>query len=296
MDLISQAADFESRAVRPARELGAYEALWCREGATFKTLAAKFRAQPGAIPSDFVPPAEAERYAQLALGTIREAGIRHFGVRVQGAGEYPARLLDAEHPVTLLYFQGNWDITSTRCIAIVGTRRPSEEGMRRAAKLARCFVQDNFTVVSGLAQGIDTIAHTTAIEAGGRTVAVLGTPITTSYPPENAELQRRIADEFLVISQVPIVRYSRQHWTGNRLFFPQRNATMSALTEATVIVEAGNTSGTLIQARHALQQGRRLFILDSCFQIPELTWPHKFLERGAMRVKDYDELRAHFAT
>jgi DNA processing protein len=108
--------------------LGAYEALWCQEGATFKTLAAKFRAQPGSIPSDFVAPAEAERYAQMALGTIREAGIRHFGVRVQGAGEYPAKLLDAEHPVTLLYFQGNWDITSTRCIAIVGTRRPSEEG------------------------------------------------------------------------------------------------------------------------------------------------------------------------
>ena len=296
MDLISQAADLESRAVRPSRELGAYEALWCQEGATFKTLAAKFRAQPDSIPSDFVAPAEAERYARMALGAIGEAGIRHFGVRVQGAGEYPARLLDAEHPVALLYFQGNWDITTTRCIAIVGTRRPSEEGMRRAAKLARCFVQDNFTVVSGLAQGIDTIAHLTAIEAGGRTVAVLGTPITSSYPPENAELQRRIADEFLVISQVPIVRYSRQHWTGNRFFFPERNATMSALTEATVIVEAGNTSGTLVQARHALQQGRRLFILESCFQNPELTWPHKFLERGAVRVKDYDELRAHFAT
>jgi DNA processing protein len=273
MDLISQAADLESRAVRPARELGAYEALWCQEGATFKTLAAKFRAQPDSVPSDFVAPAEAERYARMALGTIREAGIRHFGVRVQGAGEYPGRLLDAEHPVALLYFQGNWDITTTRCIAIVGTRRPSEEGIRRAAKLARNFVQDNFTVVSGLAQGIDTIAHTTAIEAGGRTVAVLGTPITFSYPPENAALQRRIADEF-----------------------PERNATMSALTEATVIVEAGNTSGTLVQARHALQQGRRLFILDSCFQNPGLTWPHKFLERGAVRVKDYDELRSHFAT
>ena len=87
MDLIAQAADLESRAVRPARELGAYEALWCQEGATFKTLAAKFRAQPGSIPSDFVAPAEAERYARMALGTIREAGIRHFGVRVQGAGE-----------------------------------------------------------------------------------------------------------------------------------------------------------------------------------------------------------------
>src|SRR5580692_2415094 len=293
MDLISQAADLESRAVRPARELGAYEALWCQEGATFKSLAAKFRMQPGSIPSDFVAPAEAERHAQMALGAIRDAGIRHFGVRVQGAGEYPTRLLDAEHPVTLLYFQGNWDITSTRCVAIVGTRRPSEEGMRRAAKLTRHFVQDNFTVVSGLAQGIDTIAHTTAIEAGGRTVAVLGTPITSSYPPENKDLQRLIADEFLVISQVPIVRYSRQGPKGNRFFFPERNVTMSALTEATVIVEAGNTSGTLIQARHAIQQSRKLFILDSCFRNSELTWPAKYLERGAIRVSEFEEIRAH---
>ena len=89
---------------------------------------------------------------------------------------------------------------------------------------------------------------------------------------------------------------ARQHWTGNRFFFPAGNATMSALAEATVIVEAGNTSGTLVQARHALQQGRRLFVLDSCFQNPELTWPQKFFERGAVRIKDYDELRAHFAT
>jgi DNA processing protein len=82
---------------------------------------------------------------------------------------------------------------------------------------------------------------------------------------------------------------------GNRLFFPERNATMSALTEATVIVEAGDTSGTLIQARHALQQGRKLFILDSCFRIPDLRWPSKFLERGAIRISEYDEIRTHLA-
>ena len=238
---------------------------------------------------------EAERFARMALGAIREAGIRHFGVRVQGAGEYPASLLDAEHPVALLYFQGNWDITNSRCVAIVGTRHPTEEGMRRAAKLARSFVQDNFTVVSGLAQGIDTVAHTAAIAANGRTVAVLGTPISSCYPPENKALQRRIADESLVISQVPIVRYSRQGPKGNRLFFPARNVTISALTEATVIVEAGNTSGTLIQARHAIQQNRRLFILDSCFRNSELTWPAKYLERGAIRVGEFDEIRAHLS-
>jgi DNA processing protein len=296
-DLIAQAApaDYQSRAVMPVRELGAYEALWTRQGASFKTLADVFRAHPGSVPSDFVPPHEAEQHARMALEIIRGAGIRDFGIRVHGAGEYPIRLRDAEHPLELLYFRGNWDIASSRCVSIVGTRHPTEEGMRRAAKLARNFVKDDFTVVSGLAQGIDTAAHTAAIEAKGRTAAVLGTPITACYPTQNADLQRVIADEFLLISQVPIVRYSRQGPKGNRFFFPERNVTMSALTEATVIVEAGNTSGTLIQARHALRQSRKLFILDSCFRHPQLTWPAKYLERGAIRVADFDEIRAHLA-
>jgi DNA processing protein len=296
-DLIAQAAtaDFESRAILPVRELGAYEALWAREGTSFKSLADAFRQHPEAVPSDFVSAREAEQYAGIALRLIRDAGIRHFGIRVHGAGEYPRRLRDAEHPAELLYFEGNWDITSSRCVSIVGTRHPTEEGLRRAARLARHFVKDDFTVVSGLARGVDTAAHRAAIEAEGRTVAVLGTPITRCYPPENERLQRAIADRFLVVSQVPIVRHSRQGPRGNRYFFPERNVTISALTEATVIVEAGNTSGTLIQARHALRQRRKLFILDSCFRNPDLEWPAKFLERGAIRVGEFDEIRAHLA-
>src|SRR5665213_2900747 len=99
-DLVSQAAavDFEERAIMPARELGAYEALWDREGATFKRLADEFREHPGEVPSDFVPEARAQHYSRLALGAIRDAGITHFGIRVHGAGEYPQRLRDAEHP------------------------------------------------------------------------------------------------------------------------------------------------------------------------------------------------------
>lgn len=297
-DLVAQAAaaDFEARAIVPARELGAYEALWAQDGASFKQLATMFREHPGSVPSDFVPMAIAEHHSRLALGAIREEGIKHFGIRVHGAGEYPEKLRDAEHPVELLYFQGNWDLTSSRCVAIVGTRQPSDDGVRRAVKLARSFVREGFTVVSGLAQGIDTIAHNAAIDSGGQTIAVLGTPITRFYPTENKALQQRIADDYLVISQVPIVRYARQTFRGNRFFFPERNVTMSALTEATVIVEAGETSGTLIQARHAIRQSRKLFILDSCFRDPRLTWPAKYLERGAIRVSDFDEVMQHLAT
>jgi DNA processing protein len=296
-DLFSNAPrEVRDRAISPQRELGAYEALWAQDGTSYKSLAAMFREQEGSVPSDFVSPADAEKHTRLALGAIKDAGIAHFGVRVNGAGEYPAKLRHAENPIELLYFQGNWDIVTTRCVAVVGTRHPSSEGEKRAAKLTRLLVESGFTVVSGLAQGIDTIAHKAAIEAGGQTIAIAGTPITNVYPAQNAALQQQIADDYLLISQVPIVRYSRQTFRGNRLFFPERNITMSALTDATIIVEAGDTSGTLIQARHALQQKRKLFILDSCFRKPEITWPQKYLDRGAVRVSEFEEITASLAT
>jgi DNA processing protein len=188
-----------------------------------------------------------------------------------------------------------WDLVNTRCVSVVGTREPSVDGKRRAAKIARLFVADGFTVVSGLARGIDTVAHRAAIADGGHTVAVLGTPITESYPAENRELQRQIADRHLLISQTPIIRYSSQNFRANSHFFPERNVTMSALTEATVIVEAGATSGTLVQARHAIKQARRVFILDSCFRVPGLAWPTKLVQQGAIRVSNLDEIREHLA-
>lgn len=290
------AADFAERAISPRRELGAYEALWAQDGAWFASIAEGFRAHPGSLPSDFVSKSEIEKYARLALGAIRDAGIKHFGVRVHGAGEYPEKLRDADHPVELLYFQGLWDLVNTPSVAVVGTREPSEDGKARAAKLVRLLVADGYTIVSGLARGIDTIAHSTAIAESGFTIAVLGTPITECYPKENSELQRKIADEHLVISQVPIVRYSRQQVRSNRYFFPERNVTMSALTEATVIVEAGETSGTLVQARHALKQKRKLFILESCFHNAALTWPAAFEKQGAIRIADYNDIKRHLAS
>src|SRR5580693_2086123 len=177
-DLFSRAAtslDFGERAISPKRELGAYEAMWAREGAWFTSIAQTFARHPDSIPSDFVSEADIGKYARLALGAIRNAGIQHFGVRIHGAGEYPEKLRDADHPVELLYFQGLWDLVSTPSVAIVGTREPTEEGRRRATKLTHLFVEDGFTIVSGLARGIDTVAHTTAIAQAGFTIGVLGT-------------------------------------------------------------------------------------------------------------------------
>jgi DNA processing protein len=286
--------DFASRAISPLRELGAYEALWDKPDTTFKTLSEKFAARPDALPSDFVPASKAVEYAEFVRRRFHEADVTRYGVRVHGAGEYPQKLRDAAHPIELLYYQGWWDLADSRCVAVVGTRKPTSDGAARSRKLVKALVRDNFTIVSGLAAGVDTVAHETAIAEGGRTIAVIGTPLSHIYPRENAALQRKIASEFLLISQVPVKRYERQDYRKNRLFFPERNITMSALTEATIIVEAGETSGTLIQARAALHQGRKLFILDNCFQ-RGLSWPQKFADKGAVRVVDYDDIRKHLS-
>ena len=285
--------DFESRAVSPFHEMGAYEVLWSKPGTTFKRLSERFARRPGSIPSDFVPEADARDCAAFVKQRFDEALMNGFGVRVHGAGEYPARLRDAAYPVELLYYQGWWDLACTSSVAVVGTRKPSHEGLSRARRLARLLVADGFTVVSGLAAGIDRAAHEAAIKAGGRTIAVIGTPLSHVYPKENRDLQRHIAEHFLLISQVPLRRYESQDYRYNRGFFQERNITMSALTEATIIVEAGETSGTLIQARAALRQGRKFFILDNCFRNPRLTWPAKLAEKGAIRVESYDDVRQH---
>jgi DNA processing protein len=280
-------------AISPMREMGAYEALWLERSASFKTIADRFAEDPDALPSDFVSEQAIDDALTEAWDKLKRAGVGQFGIRIHHAGEYPRKLRDARHPVELLYYRGAWDLTESRCVAVVGSRTPSEQGRELATQIARRLVAADITVVSGLATGIDTAAHTAAIEAKGRTIAVVGTPLGTVYPKENAELQERIARDFLLISQVPILRYSRQAPPQNRLFFPERNVTMSALTEATIIVEAGETSGTLIQARAALHQGRKLFILDSAFRRPELTWPARFEKLGAIRVRSFNEMMTH---
>jgi DNA processing protein len=291
--MATQAISLAHRAVSPWVEMGAYEALWTDSKAWFKSIAEKFAAKPGSLPSDFFTTQDTipKQFAGRANDLLQKGRVKRYGIRLHGAGEYPKKLRDAEHPVELLYYQGYWDLVETRCIAVVGTRKPSEDGVRRAQELASLFAKDGFTIVSGLASGIDTAVHKATIAAGAPTIAVIGTPLSSSYPRDNEELQATIAHEHLLISQVPICRYSEQDWRTNRGFFPERNITMSALTEATIIVEASDTSGTLIQARAALKQGRKLFILDSCFTVEGLKWPHTYEERGAIRVRNYDEIR-----
>jgi len=273
------------------RELGAYEALWTGPRTSFRSLAGQLRQKPGAVFSDFVPEDEALGHAAEAQRILRAAGIEKFGVSIHGMPDYPERLRNAEHPVELIYYQGAWDLLDSPGVAVIGTREPSEEGAARARELAKRLVEEGFTIVSGLARGIDTAAHESAIHSG-RTIAVLGTPLNRRYPPENHALQAEIARDHLVISQVPVVRYQRaRNAAANSFFFIERNITMAALTRATVIVEAGERSGTFVQARSALKMGRKVFVLDCNFEDPALRWPAALEKSGAVRLRDYADIK-----
>jgi len=180
-----------------------------------------------------------------------------------------------------LYAVGDTGILSAGPrVSVVGSRKATAGGLSRAARMARCIVERGGVVVSGLAEGIDTAAHTAAVEAGGCTVAVLGTPLDKFYPAANRALQERLMREHLVLSQFPIGMHP------GRKAFPIRNRTMALISDATLIVEAGQSSGTLHQGWEALRLGRPLFLMESLTKRSDLTWPQEMLGYGAEVLSD----------
>jgi DNA processing protein len=272
----------------PFKEAVAYERLWMEPSASTKSVAEIFHNRKG-LPSEVI---EKELFDDVEEQIIKELEQRkgQFSIAVHNSYLYPKSLRQARYPIELFYYQGDIDLANSRSVSIVGTRKASGLGLRRARKLSAGLAQAGYTIISGLARGIDTAAHTAAIDAGGATIGVIGTPIDEYYPKENQELQRRIAEDFLLISQVPIYRYHQTPFPSRRVFFPERNVTMASLSLATIIVEASETSGTHSQARACMYQKKPLFILDSCFKIPGLRWPHKYMDAGAHRVKALDDI------
>lgn len=181
------------------------------------------------------------------------------------------RLVEKSSPGLTLHCAGDLALVQAPCVAVVGSRDVSDNGRRRARRLARELAAEDIVIVSGLARGVDTEAMTACIDAGGRTIGVLGTGLDKATPAANGPLQTLVYEQHLLVSQFD---------AGARVFrgnFPRRNRTMAALSNATVIVEATDSSGTLHQAAEALRLGRWLFILRSLVQNPDVTWPSRFL-------------------
>lgn len=189
---------------------------------------------------------------------------------------YPKLLASITRPPLVFFGRGNLNLLSTTCVSVVGSRAASPDAIRRAQKVSMILSSAGYTVVSGLAKGIDTAAHQATLKSDGRTIGVIGTPITQSYPRENAQLQERLATEQLLLSQFPL------NQPVSKFNFPTRNFTMAGMSIATIIVEASETSGALHQATASMNEGRLLFIMKSILSNKNLTWPSRYIDKGAI--------------
>lgn len=199
-------------------------------------------------------------------------GIGLASVLDQG---YPDNLRAVYDRPPLLFVTGDLKPQDARSVAVIGSREATDAGITTAGAISQHLVGAGFTVISGLAAGIDTAAHSAAVEAGGRTVAVIGTGLHHAYPPDNEDLQRQIAAQAAVVSQFwPETAPSRRT-------FPMRNAVISGMTLATVIVEASEASGSRVQSRLALAQGRPVFLLDALLT---QAWARELAERPGVHV------------
>jgi DNA processing protein len=256
---------------RPWRE---YAALVERAGSAVEALkleVGECGGQASLLPEDHIPLIQR---AQEDLAGWHRSG---FGLLTVLDAEYPVNLRGVHDRPPLIFVAGRLNPGDARSVAVVGARRASDAGLATARRVAEGLVADGHTVVSGLAAGIDTAAHTAALDAGGRTVAVVGTGLKHSYPAENASLQQRIAETGAVVSQFwPDAPPRRQS-------FPMRNAVMSGLALGTVIVEASPTSGARVQARMALAHGRPVFLLRALVAQP---WARELAARPGTHVVD----------
>ncbi len=226
----------------------------------------------------------ADHDKQLAAVEAEIVGWEQGGMRFATLldPEYPTQLLTIHQRPPFVMWRGTQDAADARGVAIVGTRHPTPAGLQQAEKLARGLAERRVAVISGLATGIDTASHTGALEAGGRTVAVIGTGLRRAYPPENAALQERIARKGLVLSQF------QPEAPPTRTSFPMRNAVMSGYAAATVVVEASWKSGARMQARLALEHGRHVLLLQSLL---DHDWARDYAKRpGAIVVQDVDDV------
>jgi DNA processing protein len=198
---------------------------------------------------------------------------------------YPDRLRQIDAAPAMLFARGKLESAGEKTVAVVGTRRPTAYGRQITERLVIDLVQAGVTIVSGLARGIDSVAHRVTIDAGGRTVAVLGCGLDINYPPENASLSRQIvASGGAVISEYPL---GTGPDAGN---FPARNRIISGLSLGTLVIEAGEISGALITARVAAEQGRDVFAVPGPITSPASIGTHRLIQDGAKLVTGINDI------
>lgn len=237
------------------------------------------RAQRPVIASEPVEPSLHRRPTRPSPYRPPEHAETVFASQVLG----PLTAVESKHAPPMLHLAGDPSLLSPqhRRVAIVGSREASQDAIKRASRLARALADAGVVVVSGLAKGVDKAAHESAMrEKDGHTVAVIGTALDRCYPAEHARLQEAIYRDHLLVSQ-----FAAEERTFKSSFV-ERNRVMALLCHASVIVEAGDTSGTLSQAAETQRLGRPLFLMRSVVEMPGITWPARFLNAGAIVLDD----------
>jgi DNA processing protein len=204
----------------------------------------------------------------------------------RGEADYPPQLATVSGAPAELFVLGNAALLGRSQVAMVGSRAPTAAGRRIAASIAHDLVKAGFTITSGLARGIDAAAHAAALEAGGATVAVLGTGLDECYPRDNRALFERIAREGVLVSEFPPGTGPRPH------HFPRRNRIISGLSRAVVVIEAAASSGSLITASHAADQGREVFAIPGSPLNPLAAGCNELIRHGAVLARGAADILA----
>lgn len=215
------------------------------------------------------------------LEHLRETGVKVLTCKSR---EYPDMLKQIDNAPNLLYVKGGLGNGDKFTIAIVGPRKPTYYGRGVAEKLSGELASSGFTVVSGMARGIDTVAHSSALKAGGRTIAVLGSGMDVPYPPENMGLMQKISESGCVITEFPL---GTKPLKEN---FPARNRLISGLSLGVLVVEANRKSGSLITADCALEQNREVFAVPGNINSPNSSGSNDLIKKGAKLVQGIDDI------
>lgn len=203
---------------------------------------------------------------------------------------YPPALREIADPPHLLFLKGTLEPRDRHAIAVVGSRRVTHYGREAARRLSFQLAHAGVTVVSGLARGIDTAAHEAALAAGGRTIAVLGSGIGNLYPPENAALAARVAEQGALLSEFPVL------YVPDRQSFPLRNRIVSGMSQGILVVEAPARSGALITANQAMEQGRTVFAVPGPIDRPHSEGCNRLIQDGAKLVIDVRDVLEEMET
>ncbi|MCA9059017.1 MAG: DNA-processing protein DprA [Planctomycetaceae bacterium] len=219
-----------------------------------------------------------------ALEVLRECSESHTQLITQTSTGYPVRLKEICDAPGLLYLRGALLPADDLAVAIVGSRRCTIYGRRHAERLGASLARAGFTVISGLARGIDAAAHRGAMNAGGRTLAVLASGVRDIYPPEHQELADEVIQQGALISEQPPDQSPRPG------LFPQRNRIVSGLCPGVIVVEASRRSGALYTARHAMEQGREVFALPGPVDNLASEGCHELIRDGVTLIRNVDDV------